>query len=611
MNYFDTYLGYIKGNGNPELSQSIKETVNEISKNHLENFDFLSSKLGLLFGNVQSGKTGQMFGIIAKAADLGFSVFLILTTDNISLQQQTMERAKDDLSGFSIYGENDGKLFGDSRLDKPAIIILKKNARVLKQWSNILQSTQFLKGNPLMILDDEADAASLNTLVNQNERSSINTFLSRIRQDASSSLYLQITGTPQAVLLQSISSRWKPEFACSFKPGKGYLGGDFFFPASGKPDIVDFISQKDNKINEAILHHLACSALLFSAENVVCNALFHPGVRVQQHEKTAVQVLKAIDHLKTMDRNKLKILLEKKYNQLKPSKFSKCPFEQFWILCLDLLDHGRLKIIIMNGKNQIQNSEFKTGSNIIIGGNSLGRGVTFPALQTIYYTRTAKNPQADTMWQHSRMFGYDRDPGLVRLFIDPVLYKLFSDINTANHALIRQLENGQTNIAFCYPDGLSPSRKNVIDQSRATVLLGGTNYYPADPSNPSFIQLDTLLNRFDDSQTSYQVSLKVIRTLLSQIQPSPDFHLSAFLNILDSMLSSQPAAQGRLIVRRQRKITQGTGALLSPKEWDLNRKFEDQMVLTMYKIEGGGWKSDPIWVPNIHLPSGKIYIQSD
>ena len=53
-----------------------------------------------------------MFGVICKAADLGFPVFVILTTDNIVLQQQTLERVKSDLKGFCICGENDGAVKG-------------------------------------------------------------------------------------------------------------------------------------------------------------------------------------------------------------------------------------------------------------------------------------------------------------------------------------------------------------------------------------------------------------------------------------------------------------------------------------------------------------------
>ena len=40
---------------------------------------------------------------------------------------------------------------------------------MLKLWANIFNSTGFMKGNPLFIVDDEADAASLNTLVNRDK----------------------------------------------------------------------------------------------------------------------------------------------------------------------------------------------------------------------------------------------------------------------------------------------------------------------------------------------------------------------------------------------------------------------------------------------------------
>ena len=90
------------------------------------------------------------------------------------LQQQTLDRVKSDLNDFCICGENDSRIFVDNNLIKPTVIVLKKNARVLRQWSNVLKSTGFMKGNPLFIVDDEADAASLNTLVNKDQKSSIN-----------------------------------------------------------------------------------------------------------------------------------------------------------------------------------------------------------------------------------------------------------------------------------------------------------------------------------------------------------------------------------------------------------------------------------------------------
>ena len=124
----------------------------------------------------------------------GIPVFILLTTDNVVLQQQTLERVKSDLDGFCICGENDARLFTDNSLIEPAIIVLKKNVRILKLWANILNSTGFMKGNPLFVIDDEADAASLNTLVNRDRQSSINKYLDIIKNGASSSLYLQSLG---------------------------------------------------------------------------------------------------------------------------------------------------------------------------------------------------------------------------------------------------------------------------------------------------------------------------------------------------------------------------------------------------------------------------------
>ena len=124
---------------------------------------------------------------------------------------------------------------------------------------------------------------------------------------------------------------------------------------------------------------------------------------------------------------------------LGPTKSAKVPFSEIMDKVTELLTNNEFKVLIMNGKTDVESSEYASGCNFVIGGNTLGRGVTFPGLQTIYYTRTAKKPQADTMWQHSRMFGYDRDPGMMMVYIDERLYKLFADINATNNAIISQV----------------------------------------------------------------------------------------------------------------------------------------------------------------------------
>lgn len=608
MQYLKTYLKTIADRGNLKLAESISKTAEDIGNLYIKNFSFTSHEIGLLFGNVQSGKTGQMFGVMCKATDLGFPVFVLLTTDNVVLQQQTLDRVKADLNGFCICGENDARIFTDNSLLLPTIVVLKKNARILKLWANIFNSTGFMRGNPLFIIDDEADAASLNTLINRDRQSSINKYLDSIKNGASSSLYLQVTGTPQALLLQTLKSGWRPLFTYYFQPGDAYLGGDFFFPQAKQPKCITYLETLKTPTRSVVIRHLAVSAQILASGGKVSNCLFHPSVRQAVHQKFADDVTHELvwcmEHIDT----EFESLLKAEYDNLFPAKTNKIEYTVFLEKAKDLLLSKQIKILIMNGKNDIDSSQYETGCNFVIGGNTLGRGVTFPSLQTIYYTRTSKKPQADTMWQHSRMFGYDRDPGMMKVFIDENLYKLFADINATNNSIIAQIERGIDNIKIYYPNGLNPTRKNVLDNDHIEMLSGGTNYYPFYPDNDSIEDLSHLLHPFNDDEPYYQVSLRIIKEILSHIIPSPDFKLHTFVSVIETILSEQPAGQGILIVRRNRDVAQGTGALLSPNDWKLGGQFTSKIVLTLYQVTGSkGWGGKPLWVPNIKLPEGAVY----
>lgn len=73
-------------------------------------------------------------------------------------------------------------------------------------------------------------------------------------------------------------------------------------------------------------------------------------------------------------------------------------------------------------------------------------------------------------------------------------------------------------------------------------------------------------------------------------------------------LAEKPAGQGVLIVRRNRNVAKGTGALLSPNDWQLGTSVRDRIVLTMYQMTGEkGWDGKKIWVPNIKLPENLVY----
>lgn len=97
MRYLENYLERIKRKGNLTLADAISKTVSDVVPQYISNFSFREHVVSLLVGDVQSGKTSHMFGLMCAAADEGFVNFILLTTDNILLQQQTFKRAEADL----------------------------------------------------------------------------------------------------------------------------------------------------------------------------------------------------------------------------------------------------------------------------------------------------------------------------------------------------------------------------------------------------------------------------------------------------------------------------------------------------------------------------------
>lgn len=628
MSYLESYLQRIRANGNNALADAIKKTIDDVIPQYISNFSFNEHVVSLLVGDVQSGKTSHMFGLMCAAADESFTNFILLTTDNILLQQQTYKRAERDLCDFCVCDENDYLKFVQNNLHKPAVIVLKKNTSVLKQWKNNLSSTNFCAGNPLFIVDDEADAASLNTQVNRNRQSTINKNLEAIKKTTSSSIYMQVTGTPQSILLQTRKSGWKPYFIYYFKPGKGYLGGNFFFTADPPKQIVftdnDEASEiinddefPENGLKNALLTHLITSGHIMLSGGTVCNFLIHPSVKTTQHAAFAGKIgnyLNEISH--SCEELETREAFYKIYESLKETKPDIRDFDEIYKYITEQIQNDKISIQLLNSVvSYDENTQYEHGINVIVGGNSLGRGVTFPQLQTIYYCRVAKSPQADTMWQHARMFGYDRDAALMRVYMPPKLFKLFSDINRTNNSIIRQIENmsNGADIKIFYPEGLKPTRKNVLDKKAVDIYSGGVNYFPFYPVNKNVSAIDDLLRTFDDDV--YTVSLKLMVKLMENVDSEvDDWSAKVFIGFINTLLAANPAEQGKLIVRRNRDIGKGTGTLLSQTDRQLGDKYTDEAVLTMYKITGNqekGWDGTKIWIPNIKLPGDCIYYSGE
>ena len=625
--HFESYLKKIE-TVSPGISPSIQNTIDALIPMHIKTFSFRDHLTGLLLGNVQSGKTSQVLGLVSAAADEGFLIFIFLTTDNVYLHDQTLKRAFQSLGTFIICGEDEDLKFMESKVRKPVMVVIKKNYRVLKRWKDNLASSKYCEGRPLFIIDDEGDAASLNTKVNQKQQSTINRHLEGMKKLANSSMYLQVTATPQSLFLQSSISTWKPSFVHYFAPGPGYLGGDFFYcdpPAQcirlTPENELDELRDEEKIITEglrlSLLSFLVTGAhVLLSKSAKACNFLVHPSVRITDHTHIARRLGEYLNEmLLAVSEDKMGDLLKESWDDLHKTKTGLISFEKIHDFIKQRLHEEHIKIFVMNsiGSNVVDSS---SGMSIIVGGNSLGRGVTFPALNTVYYCRTAKAPQADTFWQHCRMFGYDRDPDLMRVFIPSSLLKLFIELNSGNRAIIGQITGTSAeDISLLYPSGIKPTRSNVVDSKIMSIIVGGVNYFPNFPKQKHVKQVDDMLGQYS-SQHIYETTLNGIITLLENFESEskPDWSNTTFINCIKALKASNANNKAMLIVRRDRSISKGTGTLLSPDDRSLGDTVKDSPVLTLYRIEGEkekGWDGTPLWIPNIKLPEGKNFYKVD
>lgn len=622
---------YISTLNNAELKKTVAETADSVLLNVNKNFTYSGQLTGLLMGNVQSGKTGQMLGVICNLADQGYKIFLLLTTDNVDLQRQTYNRAKSALKTFTVLSEKEEIYYNPRNLTKPILIVLKKNTSILKKWGNLLTSTKLAHGLQLCIFDDEADAASLNTLVNTRKISKINEHLRKIKDSATACLYFEVTATPQAILLQSSLSGWKPAFINYFKPGADYLGGKFFYsdPTSycirfTSENELDEVNEDGDVIcpvglSESIMSFLIVCAYKRLKGEYNCNFMIHPSIRVSIHEKFTKFVQEQLNLLQMSTRTEQFAELSKNvWLDLQKTKPDLPHYEDIYETIVEILDKTLVYVIPLNSKsfvcrdpNNPDALDLTKGYNIVIGGNTLGRGITFPHLQTVYYCRTSKTPQADTFWQHSRIFGYDREKELVRIYIPQSLHRLFVSLNDANEILIKQITQSFNDIQLLYPEGIQPSRRNVLDKEYLNLIVGGINMFSQQPSDKQTIEIDGILEEFED-KGFYEVDDSLLISILSyaESENSSVFDNQKHISCIKALMQKRPSISCKLIVRRNRDIARGTGTLLSPSDRKLGEKFSSSITLTVYRVMGNtnkGWNGVPLWIPNIKYPDGVCF----
>ncbi|MBX3068790.1 MAG: hypothetical protein KF844_09145 [Cryobacterium sp.] len=605
-------------------AEAVRKTAADFVGDNISSFTHMDSISGLLLGEVQSGKTARVFGVIAATADEdpSFVTFILLTSNNVALQRQTLKRALSELNTFNVCDESDDFRFVHAGTDRPSLVVLKKDPNVLRSWLNHLNGTERVARGPIFVVDDEADQASPNIRINQKEKSTIFKCLEEIRRLGTSSIYLQVTATPQALFLQSEDSEIRPQFVTFFEPGRGYVGGRYLFSDPLPHAMVhieekerdDLLESKDvlpDGLVRAVATFVVTCAQFAEEGRANANMLVHPSIAIGDHSTVYSKVDRI---LRSMRRHPLskdqELALYAAHSDLKGSQPELLEFAQVREFASS---NTRINVFTVNSTEDAEKgNDFASEFNIVIGGNSLGRGVTFSNLQTVYYCRTSKSLQSDTYWQHSRVFGYDRKLELLRVFMPASLIRAFHVFSEANETLIELVKSGAwKTLQIVLPSGYSPTRKSVIERSKYSVIVGGTNYFPPDPTQTVSKKLNRLLSSFNESRPGHKVTADLLIELLNLTDPkTPSWPAEDFASAIRGLEAS---TECRLIVRRARAISKNTGTLLSPDDRKIGKSYGGSVVVTAYELTGEqnlGWEGSPFWILNIKLPEGKVFHQT-
>lgn len=516
--YWNRYKSYLKNKSNPLPDTVIDILENNTLKNIMsylgdprENTTHYSIR-GLVVGDVQSGKTSNYIGLATKAADAGYKVIFVLTGTIESLRQQTQQRIEEGFIGYnSVTGEDVGvkrgaktpKAFTSRANDftgkadqnttykisdyssEPMIFILKKNKSILQKvyasLKTINTSAEHQKIDyPILVIDDEADNASVNTnkLDGEHDPTVINGYIRKILALFTRSSYVGFTATPFANVFISYDSDdemlsddlFPRDFIYALYPPSNYCGARRYFFSLNKN--VHFI--KDDYQEIFPLNHTKewTGSTLYGSVYYAVNCFLltnairdikdpikntHRSMLINMSRFTAVQlVIKDIieGYVKDVVRNvKQCYKLSKGMYSSNPylKSLKDCYTKEFatttfagkrltWKQVLEKLYEAtkNIDVVVVNSSKQsrkLNYDEHKEGLRVIaIGGLALSRGLTLEGLSCSYFYRNTST--YDVLMQMGRWFGYrDGYEDLCHIFLTKETHDFYKEICLAIETL--------------------------------------------------------------------------------------------------------------------------------------------------------------------------------
>jgi hypothetical protein len=642
MNHREQVLELLqKQIGNAEEVKDISKTAGEVASKWVNPLSGGKEETnGLIYGLVQSGKTGVLTVTGAIGADEGYRAIIILTSDIDPLYEQTLGLVHEAFPGMDIIGKKDFK-DADSFLQRikggTCAIVTSKNSGLLNTLIENFKRGK-VRGLSCLIIDDEADQASLNTKERKADgtRSAINRRLVELRSFFEKNTYLQVTATPQALFLQGPAHDFRPTFTVLSHPGSDYVGGEEFFGETSNlvrefdlnditvlapgPQPIPTLTIPKSLLRALDTFMIGATFKRSNDADQNCAFLCHVSTRTDDH-KHIVDLMRKYktdltSGLKTKNQTVLTRLktayddLALTHDGVRNRKFD------FLLEAIEFFSPG-ITVKLVNGETD-EDVAVKSPYNLFVGGNKLGRGVTIKNLLVSYYGRHPKNPQADTVLQHARMYGYRRkDIGLLRLFLPPELHVVFRAINKMERGL-RDLIARRPSEEFrgiYLENGISATRRNVLAPGSIGVYSGGSIYNPAQVLRDETVKssTDKINMKFDGlglrDKHHIEVPITELQTLIGLTMPDQReservWDAIAVAESLAQFAKLSQQSTGYVYVDRERGLIENRRETQGILEGGEAAKVpDDKITLFLLRTKASRGKN-AAWWPQIRFPDG-------
>ena len=522
-----------------------------------------SKSTGLILGLVQSGKTASFTTVSALARDNDYAAVILITGISTLLLGQSTDRLVEDLG---IKGKDSSWIY----LNNPTLTSdLQVIQSTLSDWGNkkipqsskralyisVLKNHTHLKNlvdifnqipaeyinAPILVIDDEADQASLNTEARNNIRrnqeykeSPTYRYIGDLKKIFPKQSYLQYTATPQAVLLVNILDRLSPDFHYVLFPGSGYSGGKFFFDAANKglytveipaSDLIGGVGMRDHP-PQSLIYAMQTFVVGIAAEimkkwskgerlNRNISMLVHPSHRTNMHSEydrwiSAILMQWKLTFNSSDDDPDKIALADEFYDAYKDISRTALEFPE-WSHLKDHLNEAVIRInheILNADEGETPEIDWDSSTyNILVGGQAVDRGFTVKGLTVTYLPRPSSNSNEDSLQQRARFFGYKHDLlGYCRVFLDDANYNNFKRYVSYEEQLRSDLLkiDDIKKWSRLFFDSLRPTRKNIIADELVFNVLSGWNI----PEMP--LMEDALLLNNQTNTQNYLSSLNFI-----------------------------------------------------------------------------------------------------